>query len=201
MKQYHTKDKLEIGIDEAGRGSLFGPVCVAAVIWPDEEPDITKVIKDSKRLSEKQRDILREYIEDNAISFSVKMIQNDTIDKINILKSTMKGMHECIDEIRETIEVDTLLIDGDRFDPYMDHNFECIDHHCIIGGDDTYKSIAAASILAKTYRDEYIKSLVQKDSTLEKYGLLTNKGYGTKAHKEAIRDYGLTQYHRKSFKI
>tara|TARA_B100000900_G_C20535846_1_gene698338 strand:+ start:359 stop:964 length:606 start_codon:yes stop_codon:yes gene_type:complete len=201
MEQYHTKDKLEIGIDEAGRGCFFGPVCVAAVIWPNEEPDVTMEIKDSKKLTEKKRNILREYIEENAIAYSVKFIHNDVIDKINILKATMKGMHECIDDIRKNIEIDSLLIDGDRFEPYMDHNFECIEHHCIVGGDDKYKCIGAASILAKTYRDEYIKDLVKKDPELEKYGLLSNKGYGTKVHREAIKEYGLTKYHRKSFKI
>jgi|TARA_B110000208_G_scaffold128083_1_gene155737 ribonuclease HII len=201
MLQYHTKDNLEIGIDEAGRGSFFGPVCVAAVIWPNEEPDDTMVIRDSKKLSEKKRNILREYIEENAIAYSVKFIDNDVIDKINILKATMKGMHECIDDIRKTIEIDTLLIDGNQFDIYMDHNFECINHHCVVGGDDKYKCIAAASILAKTYHDEYITDLVKNNPSLEQYGLLTNKGYGTKVHREAIKDFGLTTYHRKSFKI
>jgi len=201
MNQYHTKDKLEIGIDEAGRGCFLGPVCVAAVIWPNEEPDETMEIKDSKKLSEKKRDILREYIEENAIAYSVKFIHNDVIDTINILKATMKGMHGCIDEIRENMEVDSLLIDGNQFDIYMDNNFEYIQHHCIVGGDDKYKCIAAASILAKTYHDEYIRDLVLKDPPLEKYGLLKNKGYGTKIHREAIRDYGLTKYHRKSFNI
>ena len=201
MNQYHTKDKLAIGIDEAGRGCFLGPVCVAAVIWPNEEPDETMEIKDSKKLSEKKRDILREYIEENAIAYSVKFIHNDVIDTINILKATMKGMHGCIDEIRENMEVDSLLIDGNQFDIYMDNNFEYIQHHCIVGGDDKYKCIAAASILAKTYHDEYIRDLVLKDPPLEKYGLLKNKGYGTKIHREAIRDYGLTKYHRKSFNI
>ncbi len=201
MNQYHTKDKLEIGIVGAGRGCFLGPVCVAAVIWPNEEPDETMEIKDSKKLSEKKRDILREYIEENAIAYSVKFIHNDVIDTINILKATMKGMHGCIDEIRENMEVDSLLIDGNQFDIYMDNNFEYIQHHCIVGGDDKYKCIAAASILAKTYHDEYIRDLVLKDPPLEKYGLLKNKGYGTKIHREAIRDYGLTKYHRKSFNI
>ena len=185
MEQYHTKDKLEIGIDEAGRGCFFGPVCVAAVIWPNEEPDVTMEIKDSKKLTEKKRNILREYIEENAIAYSVKFIHNDVIDKINILKATMKGMHECIDDIRKQLEIDTILVDGDKFNIYTDENLNYINHECVIGGDNTYKSIAAASILAKTHRDIYIKNLVKDNPKLETYALHKNKGYGTKIHMDA----------------
>ena len=201
LRQFYHKDMLEVGIDEAGRGCLLGPVCVAAVIWPNDEPDNTYEIKDSKKISEKKRYELRDYIIDNAISYSVQFVSIEEIDKYNILQATIRGMHRCIDQIRETIEIDTLLIDGDRFKTYMNHDFETVPHYCIVNGDNTYKSIAAASILAKTFRDDYIKDLVKMNTELEKYGLLTNKGYGTKIHKEALKLYGQTEYHRKSFKM
>lgn len=204
LKQYLHESKIEVGIDEAGRGCLFGPVCVAAVIWPKEDPLYNDreppIIKDSKKVSEKKRFILKDYIERNAISYSVKFISHEEIDKTNILQATMKGMHMCIDDIRNNTTVDTILVDGNHFKIYTDENLESIDHECIISGDNTYKSIAAASILAKTHRDNYIYQLVKDRPELERYALQKNKGYGTKIHMESIKKYGPIEGHRRSFK-
>ena len=196
LKQFYEPDKIELGIDEAGRGCLFGPVCVASVVWLDEDPNPDLVIRDSKKMSEKKRQLLKEYILDNSIAFSVKFIDNKTIDSDNILEATMKGMHECIDDIISRVNVNTLLIDGPHFNMY-----DGISHVCVINGDNTYKSIAAASILAKTFRDEYINHLVDDNPELERYDIRNNKGYGTRKHLEAIREYGITPWHRKTFGI
>jgi len=202
MNQYYQENKIEIGIDEAGRGCLIGPVCISGVILGDidSNPPPYK-IRDSKKCSPQIRKILREYIENNSIAFSVQFIDEKIIDKINILKSTIKGMHLCIDEICSQINIDTILVDGNYFEPYLDQNFESIDHVCIPKGDDKYLNIAAASILAKEYHDEYIQKLVTENPELNNYKLLNNKGYGTKDHINAIKEYGQTQWHRKSFKI
>ena len=201
LKPFHTKDKIEIGIDEAGRGCLMGPVCVAAVVLnPECDVSPPYEIKDSKKCSEKKKLALREYIETYSIAYSVKMISVKEIDSLNILQATMKGMHQCIDDIRKTLEPDSLLVDGTYFNYYMTEDMECIPHHCIAGGDDTYQSIAAASILAKTYRDEYMKQLVNDNPILQEYEIEKNKGYGTKRHMDALKTHGVTKYHRRSFK-
>jgi ribonuclease HII len=201
LQQYLDETKVEVGIDEAGRGCLFGPVCVAAVVWPPEDPEGKPLdIKDSKKVSEKKRLLLKDYIEQNAIAWSVQFIDHEDIDKINILKATMKGMHQCIDDIRKQLEIDTILVDGDKFTIYTNEDFDYINHECIIGGDNTYKSIAAASILAKTHRDNYIYELVKQQPILERYGLHKNKGYGTKIHMDALKEYGPIEGHRRSFK-
>jgi len=204
LQQYLHEDKIEVGLDEAGRGCLFGPVCVGAVIWPNQDPlfndEEPPIIKDSKKVSEKKRNILRNYIEENAIAWSVQFIDHKEIDKINILKATMKGMHQCIDDIRKQVEVDTILVDGDKFNIYMNEDFDYINHECVIGGDNTYKSIAAASILAKTHRDNYIYDLVKTNPDFERYGLHKNKGYGTKIHMDALKQHGPVEGHRRSFK-
>jgi ribonuclease HII len=200
LKQYLDGSKVEVGIDEAGRGCLFGPVTVAAVIWPQEEPDPTIEIKDSKKVGEKKRLILKDYIENNAIAWSVQFISHEEIDKLNILQATMKGMHKCIDEIREQLEIDTILVDGNSFKMYTDENLDYLNHECVINGDNTYKSIAAASILAKTHRDNYILELSKDNPELEKYGIPKNKGYGTKVHMDALKEYGSIHGHRMSFK-
>lgn len=201
MNTFYTKDNIEIGIDEAGRGCLFGPVFVGGVIMNDitENPPPYD-IKDSKKCSKKKREILREYIEDNAISYSVSMIDEKVIDEINILQATVKGMHSVVTEITKDISIDRILVDGSYFPYYTDMNtFEVIPHVCIPGGDDKYLNIAAASILAKEYRDEYISNLCKENTDLEKYDIMKNKGYGTKNHMEGIKKYGITQWHRKSF--
>jgi len=205
LKQYLDESNVEVGIDEAGRGCLFGPVCVGAVIWPKIDPPWDKgdipEIKDSKKISEKKRLILKSYIEKYAVAWSVKFISHEEIDKINILKATMKGMHQCIDDIRQNKQLDTILVDGNHFNIYTDENLEYINHECVIKGDNTYKSIAAASILAKTHRDNYIYELVKQNPLLkENYRLHKNKGYGTKVHIDALKKLGPIEGHRRSFK-
>lgn len=203
LKQFYEKDKIEIGIDEAGRGCLLGPVCVAAVILPSLEDNPPPFeIKDSKKVTEKRRKILREYIEENALAYSIQLISESEIDKINILQATVKGMHLCVTDILKKMEIDTILVDGNYFNIYNHpETGEPINHVCVKGGDNEYLNIAAASILAKDFRDEYMINLVKENECLEKYGITKNKGYGTKVHMEAIKENGLTEWHRKSFKI
>ena len=201
LKQFYEIDKIEVGLDEAGRGCLFGPVCVAGVIWLDEDPNPELEIRDSKKVSEKKRTLLKDYILDNSIAYSITLVDHDDIDKYNILQATLRGMHQCLDNITDIINIDTILVDGNHFDFYSDRNDNYINHICVIDGDNTYKSIAAASILAKTYRDEWINKLVDENPELEKYDLRNNKGYGTKRHLDAIKEYGVTKWHRKSFGI
>jgi ribonuclease HII len=184
----HT-DLQEAGLDEAGRGCYAGPVFAAAVILPKDF--FHPLLNDSKQLNEKQRDLLRPVIEKESIAFAVASVDNDTIDQINILQASYMAMHLCLDKL--TTKPEYLLIDGNRFKPYKK-----ILHQCIIKGDGKYASIAAASILAKTYRDEFMKNI---HSTFPQYGWDKNKGYGTVAHREAIDQYGLCHYHRKSFNI
>ncbi len=203
LKQFYEKDKIEIGIDEAGRGCLLGPVCVAAVILPSLEDNPPPFeIKDSKKVTEKRRKILRKYIEENALAYSIQLISESEIDKINILQATVKGMHLCVTDILKQMEIDTILVDGNYFKIYNHpETGEPINHVCVKGGDNEYLNIAAASILAKDFRDEYMINLVKDNECLEKYGIIKNKGYGTKVHMEAIKKNGLTEWHRKSYKI
>ena len=183
------KTKTEAGIDEAGRGCYAGPVYAAAVILHKDFHH--PLLNDSKLLTEKERDILRPVIEKESVSFAVAAVDNDIIDVINILQASFKAMHAALDQLDR--RPNHLLVDGNRFLPYKD-----IKHRCIIKGDGIYASIAAASILAKTYRDEYMKA-VHKE--FDYYGWERNKGYGTKEHRAAIDSYGLCKYHRKSFNI
>ena len=189
LKQFFESGKIEAGCDEAGRGCLAGPVFAAAVILPaDYHNDI---LNDSKQLSEKQRFLLKGEIENIAIDFAVASVDNVEIDKINILNASIKAMHLAVDKLK--IIPDMLLIDGNRFKVYKN-----IPHHCIIKGDATYMSIAAASILAKTYRDEYIEQLHLK---YPYYGWNKNKAYPTKKHREAIEKYGVSEYHRMTYRL
>ncbi|MBF76245.1 ribonuclease HII [Candidatus Poribacteria bacterium] len=200
LKQYDQIGEIEVGLDEAGRGCLFGPVCISGVIWPKEDPKESMIIKDSKRCTEKYRLKCFEYIKDNAVSYSIQMIDNNEIDTKNILQCSIEGMHKCLNDITRDQMVDTILVDGNHFNTYYcSTNDQFIDHKCIIKGDNKYKSIAAASILAKTYRDNYIIDLVNKNPELKKYGIERNKGYGTKEHMDAIKEYGITKWHRRSF--
>ena len=202
MKPYNNIDKLEVGIDECGRGPMFGRVYVASVILPDNFRDYLEeeglVLRDSKKLSEKKRNRLRQYIEEYAIDYNVSYAESHEIDKYNILRANLMTMHKSLDKL--TVRPDSILVDGNAFNDYG-YGGEYIEHHCIIGGDDKYDSIAAASILAKTYRDEYIKKLCEERPELLKYGLDKNKGYGTKQHLEAIKQYGLQPEHRRTFGI
>tara|TARA_B100001142_G_C14163492_1_gene589425 strand:+ start:320 stop:919 length:600 start_codon:yes stop_codon:yes gene_type:complete len=182
-------DSLEAGLDEAGRGSLAGPVTAAAVIF---RPGTNlSELNDSKKLTKNKREILKNEIEKKALAFSVVSVDSKTIDRINILKATMKAMHDAIKSLK--IKPNHLLIDGNYFTRYKD-----IPHKCIIKGDSKYQNIAAASILAKTYRD---KLMIDLDSKFDKYGWKKNKGYGTLEHKNAIKIYGTSEHHRKSFRL
>jgi ribonuclease HII len=180
---------LEAGLDEAGRGCYAGPVFASAVILPKDFHHA--LLNDSKQLNEKQRDLLRPIIEKESIAFAVASVDNDTIDKINILQASFSAMHNAIKQLKATPEF--LLIDGNRFKSYHQ-----IPHQCIIKGDGKYASIAAASILAKTYRDEFMQKI---HVDFPHYSWNRNKGYGTAAHRNAIEQYGLCTYHRKSFNI
>jgi ribonuclease HII len=182
-------NKIEAGLDEAGRGCYAGPVFAAAVILPKNF--YHPLLNDSKKLTEKNRDILRPIIEREAIAFGVAAVDHNVIDQINILQASYKAMHLSIDQLKKKPEL--LLIDGNRFKAYKK-----IQHHCIIKGDGKYSNIAAASILAKTYRDEYMQKIHQE---YPHYCWNKNKGYGTADHRRAIEEFGLCQYHRKTFKI
>ena len=186
---YLHKDLIEAGLDEAGRGCYAGPVFAAAVILPKSFRH--PLLNDSKLLNENQRDLLRPIIEKESIEFSVALVDNDTIDEINILQASFTAMHLSINNLKVIPEF--LLIDGNRFKPYQN-----IPHECIIQGDGKYAAIAAASILAKTYRDEFMQKL---HASFPHYGWDTNKGYGTATHRNAIEQYGLCCHHRKSFNI
>lgn len=189
LSSFLYPDEIEAGCDEAGRGCYAGPVFAAAVILPlnFDHP----LLNDSKQVNEKNRDILRPYIEENALAYGVAMVSNEEIDQINILKASFKAMHLALDQLK--IRPNRLLIDGNRFVPY-----QTIPHNCIIKGDGKYKNIAAASILAKTYRDSYMKNL---DIEFPMYNWRKNKGYGTLDHRKAIEQFGITPFHRKSFNI
>ncbi|WP_436415682.1 ribonuclease HII [Petrimonas sp.] len=182
-------DCVEAGCDEAGRGCLAGPVFAAAVILPsgfrcDE-------LNDSKQLSEKDRSRLRTVIEHHALCYAVEMCSPEEIDEINILWASVKAMHKALAKL--TVRPEHILVDGNRFRP-----FEDIPHTLVVKGDGKYMSIAAASVLAKTYRDEYMQKLHER---LPVYDWARNKGYPTKSHREAIKKYGITEYHRKSFNL
>ena len=194
---------VEAGIDEAGRGCLSGRVYVGAVILPREFPDDKyKEIKDSKKLSKKKRTELKEYIEKNAISYSVSYTEPSIIDSKNILEATLDTMHDCVNKlIAKGIKPDLLLVDGNRWKMYTTTEGDVIPNQLIKSGDNKYYSIAAASILAKVYHDEHIKFLCNQNPDYNKYDWLNNMCYGTKKHLEAIEKYGITKYHRKTFGI
>ena len=176
-------------MDEAGRGCFAGPVFAAAVILPKEF--YHPLLNDSKQLTAAERDELRPIIEKESIAFSVASVCNKEIDRINILQASFKAMHLALNKLRK--QADILLIDGNRFKPYNE-----MPHHCMIKGDEHYASIAAASVLAKTYRDEYMLTLHEKFTM---YSWHTNKGYGTREHRSAISVYGICRYHRQSFNL
>lgn len=186
-----SKTGIEAGCDEAGRGCLAGPVVAAAVILPRKINAELKALDDSKKLNEKQREALRPIIEKYAIDFAVGIVDNHKIDEINILNASFLAMHKAIDKLK--IKPCLLLIDGNRFTKYKK-----LKHECIIKGDGKYMAIAAASILAKTYRDEIMEKLHQKYLM---YDWKKNKGYPTAYHREMIMKYDSTEYHRKSFRL
>ena len=186
---YFSKNEVEAGCDEAGRGCLAGAVYAAAVILP---PDFYHpLLNDSKKLTEAQRNLLRPIIEKEALAWAVGIVDEKEIDEINILNASFLAMHRAIDQL--SMRPTALLIDGNRFTPYLG-----ITHQCIVKGDSKYLSIAAASVLAKTHRDEYMNQLAEEHPN---YHWKSNKGYPTKAHRAAIQQHGATPYHRHSFRL
>lgn len=188
LASFHNSSAIEAGLDEAGRGCLAGPVVAAAVILPKDF--VHERLNDSKQLSEKMRDELRPLIEERALAWAVAFAWPREIDRINILKASFLAMHRAVEQLK--IKPECLLVDGNRFSPYFG-----IPHLCFVKGDGRFLSIAAASILAKTHRDEYMKTLAQQ---FPQYGWEENKGYPTATHREAIQRFGLTEHHRVSFK-
>ena len=203
LKNRYIKDCNEFGIDEVGRGCLFGPVCVCAV-YITEDIDIPDNIKlrDSKKTTPKQREKIMDFVNDNPnIYYEYVFIDNNVIDDINILQATYKGMHKSIQKLSKKIKPDHLVIDGDKFKIYMDDEMDVIPHKCIPKGDDLYTHISLAANIAKVKRDTYIINMCKNNPWLDEYyGLSGNKGYGTSKHMEGIRKFGITKYHRLSFK-
>ena len=189
LKNNYYIGKIEAGCDEAGRGCLAGSVYAAAVILPDNYQN--DLLNDSKQLTEKRRYQLREIIERDAVAWAVGIVTPEEIDKINILNASILAMHRALDQLK--VRPEAIIIDGNRFKPYNN-----IPHTTIVKGDGKYLSIAAASILAKTYRDDYMNRLAEE---YPQYDWLSNKGYPTKKHRDAIRQYGITPYHRKSYNL
>ena len=189
LEAYYTKDVIEAGCDEAGRGCLAGPVFAAAVILPPYFK--SELLNDSKQLSEKNRYALRPLIEQEALAWGIGVVTAPEIDAINILKASFLAMHRAIEQLK--VQPQALLIDGNRFTPYKEIPFTCM-----VKGDGRFLSIAAASILAKTYRDDYMLQLAEEYPS---YGWQQNKGYPTRAHREAISKHGITPYHRKTFTL
>ncbi len=189
LQRFLVNGRIEAGCDEAGRGCLAGPVTAAAVILPPNFSD--DMLNDSKQLTEHQRDVLRPIIEREALAWAVAFVSPQEIDEINILKASFMAMHRAIDQL--AVRPEALLIDGNRFIPYKD-----IQHTCIVKGDGKMMSIAAASVLAKTHRDEYMRRI---SAEYPQYGWDKNKGYPTRAHRAAIAQYGTTPYHRLTFQL
>lgn len=199
LKTFLNKSLLEAGVDEAGRGPLFGRVYTAAVIIPPDETFQQKFIKDSKKLSEKNRNEAFEFIKENAIDWSVQYKDEKYIDINNIYNSTYDSMHDSLDNL--LVKPEYLLIDGSEFQLWM-QNDKIVPHKCVVKGDNLYASIASASILAKVSRDNYIKEMCEKYPKLDEYyNLSKNKGYGTREHMEGIKRYGISPWHRRSFGI
>jgi len=189
LKSFYYPDKVEAGCDEAGRGCLAGSVYAAAVILPHDYQN--ELLNDSKQLTEKRRYALREIIKRDAVAWAVGIVTSEEIDKINILNASILAMHRALDQL--AVRPEAIIVDGNRFKPYGQ-----IPHTTIVKGDGKYLSIAAASILAKTYRDDYMNRLAEE---YPQYDWRSNKGYPTKKHRDAIREYGITPYHRKSYNL
>lgn len=189
LKSTYYIDKVEAGCDEAGRGCLAGSVFAAAVILPPDYEN--ELLNDSKQLSEKKRYLLRSMIEKDALAWAVGVVTAEEIDKINILNASILAMHRALDAL--SVRPEAIIVDGNRFKPYHD-----VPHTTIVKGDGKYLSIAAASILAKTYRDDYMKAIAEE---FPQYDWRSNKGYPTKKHRAAIKEYGISPYHRKSFTL
>ena len=189
MLKNPSQDKLYASLDEVGRGAIAGPVVAACVIWPNDIGEYDHMIKDSKKCTPSRREFLDFYIKSRAIDYSVAFISNTRIDEINILNATMEAMHDCLANL--SVNVDHIIVDGNYFKSY-----ENIPHTCCIKGDATYTSIAAASIIAKEARDNY---MIEIGHTYPDYNWHQNKGYGTLDHMKAIKQNGLSQLHRNTF--
>ena len=189
LKLNYSGVTLEAGTDEAGRGCLSGPVVAAAVILPENFQH--SFLNDSKQLSEKKRQELRPYIEEHALAYGVAFVDHEEVDEINVLQASITGMHRSIEQLSPQPEF--IIIDGNKFKPYKE-----TPHQTIVKGDAKFMSIAAASVLAKTYRDEYMAKIHKE---FPQYNWKKNKGYPTKEHRNAIREFGITPYHRKTFKL
>ena len=189
LESCYYKGKVEAGCDEAGRGCLAGSVFAAAVILPESYQN--ELLNDSKQLTEKKRYQLREMIERDAVAWAVGIVTPEEIDKINILNASILAMHRALDQLK--VRPEAVIVDGNRFKKYKD-----LPHTTIVKGDGKYLSIAAASILAKTYRDDYMNQLAEE---YPPYDWKSNKGYPTKKHRDAIRQFGITPYHRKTFNM
>jgi len=189
LASHYYEGKIEAGCDEAGRGCLAGSVYAAAVILPDGYQN--ELLNDSKQLTEKKRYQLREIIERDAVAWAVGIVMPEEIDKINILNASILAMHRALDQLK--VRPEAIIVDGNRFKKYQN-----LPHTTIVKGDGKYLAIAAASILAKTYRDDYMNRLAEE---YPQYDWLSNKGYPTKKHREAIKQYGITPYHRKSYNL
>ena len=199
LASHYYEGKIEAGCDEAGRGCLAGSVYAAAVIFPENYQN--EELNDSKQLTDKRRKQLRDIIERDAVAWAVGVVTPDEIDKINILNASILAMHRALDQLK--VRPEAIIVDGNRFKPYYQPTANspqpiAIPYTTIVKGDGKYLSIAAASILAKTYRDDYMDALA-KD--YPQYDWLSNKGYPTKKHREAIRQYGITPFHRKTFNM
>lgn len=189
LKNFKYKDKIEAGCDEAGRGCLAGPVFAAAVILPKNFR--CPLLDDSKKITEAMRYKLRPVIEEKAIAWAVGIVDQNEIDEINILNASFLAMHRSLGQLNQ--QPDLILVDGNRF-----NNYPNVPHECIIKGDGIYKSIAAASVLAKTYRDDYMEKIHQEFPV---YDWNKNKGYPTKKHRNCIREHGVSPHHRQSFRL
>lgn len=195
LASHYYEGLVEAGCDEAGRGCLAGSVYAAAVILPEDYQNA--LLNDSKQLTEKKRYELREIIQRDAVAWAVGIVTPEEIDKINILNASILAMHRALDLLQ--VRPEAIIIDGNRFKPYKDPaDGKPLPHTTIVKGDGKYLSIAAASILAKTYRDDYMNDLAKE---YPQYDWLSNKGYPTKKHRDAIRQYGITPYHRKSYNL
>jgi ribonuclease HII len=215
---YETDFETQVGIDEVGRGCFAGPVVAAGVVWDtqwlhDSDNEMLKQIKDSKKVSQKKRKILSDFIKEHSLFYSISFVDEKVIDEINILKATHMAMHNVIDDINSKIYLDRILVDGSNFKVYVSkcNAFKnekgninetrfTVPHICVPNGDNTYINIAAASIIAKVARDEYMETICRDEPILqEKYDWKNNKGYGTKKHIQGIQQWGITPHHRKTF--
>ena len=201
LNRYMDNTKIEAGVDEAGRGPLFGRVYTAAAILPPNEEEFNhSLMRDSKKLSERKRLIAFDYIKEYALDYGISYKDEKVIDEINIREATLESMHDSLKQLK--IVPDHILVDGNAFYCYADPRQKdvYVEHTCVIKGDDTYTSIAAASILAKVARDTYISDICDTYPLLDEYyNISKNKGYGAKVHIEGIKTHGITQFHRKSF--